>query len=61
MLKQQWTIEKKNLFLVTVAIFNGGGLSDTIFKGTHPGIITTRFGLIWFCGFRGEDLNVIFC
>jgi hypothetical protein len=19
-----------------------------------------RFGLIWFCGFRGEDLNVIF-
>jgi hypothetical protein len=20
----------------------------------------TRFGLIWFSGFRGEDLNVIF-
>jgi hypothetical protein len=25
-------------------------------KGTIP----ARFGLIWFSGFRGEDLNVIF-
>jgi hypothetical protein len=29
-------------------------------KGTHPGTIPARFGLIWFSGFRGEDLNVIF-
>jgi hypothetical protein len=28
-------------------------------KGTHPGTIPARFGLIWFCGFR-EDLNAIF-
>jgi hypothetical protein len=35
-------------------------LSDTILKGTHPGTIPARFGLIWFSGFRGEDLNVIF-
>jgi hypothetical protein len=35
-------------------------LSDTILKGTHPRTITARFGLIWFSGFRGEDLNVIF-
>jgi hypothetical protein len=28
--------------------------------GTHPGTIPARFGLIWFSGFRGEDLNVIF-
>jgi hypothetical protein len=34
--------------------------SDTILKGTHPGTIHARFGLIWFSGFRGEDLNVIF-
>jgi hypothetical protein len=27
-------------------------------KGTHPGNIPARFGLIWFSGFRGEDLNV---
>jgi hypothetical protein len=31
------------------------GLSDTILKGTHPGTIPPRFGLIWFSGFRGED------
>jgi hypothetical protein len=37
-----------------------GGLSDTILKGTHPGTIPARFGLIWFSGFREEDLNVIF-
>jgi hypothetical protein len=29
-------------------------------KGTHPGAIPARFALIWFSGFRGKDLNVIF-
>jgi hypothetical protein len=29
-------------------------------EGTDPGTIPARFGLIWFSGFRGEDLNVIF-
>ena len=29
-------------------------------KGTHPESIPARFALIWFSGFRGEDLNVIF-
>jgi hypothetical protein len=33
---------------------------DTFLKGTHPGTIPARFGLIWFSGFKGEDLNVIF-
>jgi hypothetical protein len=33
-------------------------LSDTILKGTHLGTIPARLGLIWFSGFRGEDLNV---
>jgi hypothetical protein len=36
------------------------GLSDTILKGDHPRIIPAKFALIWFRGFRGEDLNVIF-
>jgi hypothetical protein len=36
------------------------GLSDILLKGTHQGIIPARFGLIWFIGFREEDLNVIF-
>jgi hypothetical protein len=52
---------KKFLFLATAAILNGGaGLLDTLLKGTHPGTIPARFGLIWFNGFREEDLNVIF-
>jgi hypothetical protein len=34
------------------------GLSDTNLKGTHPRTIPARFGLIWFRGFRGENLNV---
>jgi hypothetical protein len=33
---------------------------STILEGTHPRTIPARFGLIWFTGFRGEDLNVIF-
>ena len=36
------------------------GLSDTMLKGTHTETTPSRFGLIWFSGFRGEDLNVIF-
>ena len=50
-----------------ISIFSNGGhlgyrtaLTDTILKGTHPGTIPARFGLIWFSSFRGEDLNVIF-
>jgi hypothetical protein len=29
-------------------------------KGAHLGTIPARFALIWFSGFRGEELNVIF-
>jgi hypothetical protein len=36
------------------------GLLDKILKGTHPRTIPARFGVIWFNGFRGKDLNVIF-
>ena len=36
------------------------GLSDTLLKGDHPRTIPANFALIWFSGFRGEDLNVIF-
>jgi hypothetical protein len=55
-IEQFWPFEE-------ISIFSNGGhlgyrtaLTDTIFKGTHP----ARFGLIWFSGFRGEDLNEIF-
>ena len=59
-IKQFWPFEEISIFS------NGGhlewraGLSDTILKGTHPGTIPARFDLIWFSGFRGEDLNMIF-
>ena len=36
------------------------GLSDTILKEDNPRTIAAKFGLIWFHGLRGEDLNVIF-
>ena len=36
------------------------GLSDIILKGDHSRTIPAKFALIWFTGFRGEDLNVIF-
>jgi hypothetical protein len=45
-IKQFWPFEEISIFS------NGGhlgwraGLSDTILKGTHPGTIPARFGLI---------------
>jgi hypothetical protein len=51
---------KKNLLLGNYRANIRAGLSDSILKGNHPGTIPARFGLIWFSGFRGEDLNVIF-
>jgi hypothetical protein len=52
---------KKFLFLVTAAILNGGrGCQTQFWKGTNPRTIPATLGLIWFSGFRGEDLNVIF-
>ena len=55
-LKQQWTIEEISIFSNSSHLEWRAGLSDTSLKGTHP----VRFGLIWFSGFWGEDLNVIF-
>jgi hypothetical protein len=59
-IKQFWPFEE-------ISICSNGGhlgrrawLSDIILKGTDPGTIPARFGLIWFSCFRGEDLNVIF-
>ena len=35
------------------------GLLDILLKGDHPKTIPAKLALIWFGGFRGEDLNVI--
>jgi hypothetical protein len=55
-LKQQWTIEEISIFSNSSHLEWRAGLSDTILKVTHPGTNPARFGLIWFSGFRGEDL-----
>ena len=37
----------------------GGAVGHNI-ERDHPRTIPAKFALIWFSGFRGEDLNVIF-
>ena len=59
-IKQQWAIEEISIFSNNSHLEWRAQLSDTNLKGIHPGIIPARFGLIWFSGFREQDLNVIF-
>jgi hypothetical protein len=59
-LKQQWTIEEISIFSNISHLEWRAELSDTILKGAHQRTIPAMFGLIWFSGFRGKDLNVIF-
>jgi hypothetical protein len=59
-IEQFWPFEEISIFSNSGHLEWRAGLSDTILKGTHPGTIPARFALIWFSGFRGEDLNVIF-
>ena len=58
-IEQFWPFEEISIFSNTGHLRYRTALSDTILKGTHLGTIPARFGLIWFCDFRGEDLNVI--
>jgi hypothetical protein len=62
-----WFVIKQKLKTKEFSIFSNNshfawrsGLSDTILKGDHPRTIPSKFAWIWFSGFRGEDLNVIF-
>ena len=57
-IKQQWTTEEISNISNSSHLEWRVGLLDTSLKGTHPRIIPARFGLIWFRGFRGDDLNV---
>ena len=59
-LKQQRTIEEISIFSNSSHLEWRVGLSDTNLKGTYTGTIPAGFGVIWFSGFREEDLNVIF-
>jgi hypothetical protein len=57
-IEQFWPFEEISIFSNSGHLEWRAGLSDTVLKGTHPGTIPARFGLIWLSGFRGEDLNV---
>jgi methionine salvage enolase-phosphatase E1 len=57
-IKQQWTIEEISIFSNSSHLELRADLSYTVLKGTHPMTIPAMFGLIWFRGFRREDLNV---
>jgi hypothetical protein len=57
-LKQQWAIEEISFFSYSSHLEWRTVLSDIFLKGIHSWIIPAMFGLIWFCGFRGKDLNV---
>ena len=59
-IEQFWPFEEMFIFSNSGHLGYKTALTDTILKGTHPGTIPARFGLIWFSGFRGKDLNVIF-
>jgi hypothetical protein len=59
-IEQFWPFEEISMFSNGDHLGYRTALTDIILKGTHPGTIPARFGLIWFSGFRGEDLNVIF-
>jgi hypothetical protein len=59
-IKQQWTIEEISIFSNSSHLERRVELSDTILKWDYPRTIPAKFGLIWFSGFRGKDLNVIF-
>ena len=61
-----WFVIKWKLKTKEISIFSNSShfewrveLSDTILKWDYPRTIPARFGLIWFSGFRGEDLNAI--
>ena len=59
-IEQFWPFEEISIFSNGGHLGNRTALTDTILKGIHPETIPARLGLIWFSGFRGEDLNVIF-
>jgi hypothetical protein len=55
-IEQFWPFEEISIFSNSSHLEWRAGLSDTILKRTHPRTIPAMLGVIWFSGFRGEDL-----
>jgi hypothetical protein len=47
-IEQFWPFEEISIFCNGSHLGYRTALKDTILKGTHPGTIPARFGLIWF-------------
>ena len=56
-IEQFWPFEEISIFSNSSHLEWRAGLSDTILKGTHPGTIPGRLGLIWCSCFRGEEIS----
>ena len=59
-IEQFWPFEEISIFSNSSHLEWRTGLSDTILKWDYPRIIPAKLDLIWFSGFREDDLNVIF-
>jgi hypothetical protein len=55
-IEQFWPFEEIYIFSNSGHLGYRTALTDTILKGTHPGTIPARFGLIWFSERGGEEM-----
>jgi hypothetical protein len=61
-IEQFWPFEEISIFSNSGHLDWKAGLSDTILKGTHPGTIPARFGLIWLkIEKRGDEILIVHC
>jgi hypothetical protein len=59
-IKQQWIIEEIYIFSNNSHLEWRAGLSDTILKWDYTRTIPAKIRLIWFSGFREENLNIFY-
>jgi hypothetical protein len=57
-IEQFWTSEEISILSNSSHLEWRTELSNTILKWDYPRTIPAKSGLIWFSGFREEDLNV---
>jgi hypothetical protein len=56
---QLWPFEGNSIFSNGDHLWFKTALTDTILKGDHPRIISTKFGWDWLSSFRGEHFSLI--
>ena len=58
-IQQFWLFEEISIFSHGSHLGYRTALTDTLLKGDHPRIISTKFGWDWLSSFRGEDFFLI--